>query len=645
MNTLNNFHKIRRKTYTASELLRCNRLALVAVMGVSAGCSRTELVVGTVDVNDASRDVPSAVIEDSAAVVDDLPEQDVDAVDVVVLPRCRNNESCNDGVECTIDECNFADGMCVHRLDLSRCGCDPTCRLVTTGRGGMMFSDEGRAGAEYDPMVDGLVVRADSRRTDILWVPNTGESTVSKWDAMGEREIGRYRVGLPQGECPGQCCYTPGCNQVSRIVVDSRGNAFAANRGFSMQGSVTKLIAERADCVDRNGNGFIDTSTGPMDVRPFGGDECVAWTANVGPVDAVLRSITIDRGDAQFPEGSVWVGGCVNTGGLIGNAGLFRLNPRTGAQIGHIPLEQCAYGMVTTVDDTIWVHVLGNGIIPVNHVTGTVGQLVAPPRGSTYGITTDADGRLWLSRPSSTPVGFDPLRRVWTEVMMPTVEGSGSPNSLGITVDANNHVWVASATAAFEWSAREFVSDRDIPASAVRAYVFGAVPNFAMFPTAIGADRAGSIWLASNRVGAPLIKLDPMTSRARAFTGPNQVYTYTDFTGAVRRLVIASGSYTEHYDTGCTPDFADFHWSATIPAGTSIQFVLRTATTEAGLAAATPVLLATAPTAQPIDVTAQLLAAAVVPGRYATIAATLIPTNSPVRSPVLESMTLSWRCQ
>ena len=63
----------------------------------------------------------------------------------------------------------------------------------------------------------------------------------------------------------------------SRVVVDGSGDAYVANRGFSMQGTVTKIAANIDDCVDRNGNGMIDTSTGST-ALPFDEDECVLWT-------------------------------------------------------------------------------------------------------------------------------------------------------------------------------------------------------------------------------------------------------------------------------------------------------------------------------------------------------------------------------
>jgi streptogramin lyase len=554
---------------------------------------------------------------------------------------------CNDMVDCTIDECNFANGTCLHRADLNRCECDPACHVESTGMGGRMFGDMGRMGVDYDGPSGGLILRANPRMSDYLWVPNGAESTLSKWDAVTEREIGRYRTGLASGECRGQLGGNM-CNSLSRVVVDSVGNAVAANRAFGMQGTINKIAAERIDCVDRNMNGMIETSTGPMNVLPYGADECNIFTAEVGPVNAVLRSVTIDKGDEMFPEGYIWVGGCANTGQLQGGAGLWQLNPRTGATIRHLDFPACAYGAVATPDGHLWWHTLSNGITEVDPITGRVGTLQrsgegAGGNGGSYGVAADADGRIWVSRAYQDAYGYDPRMRQWTWANVQAHPDGRGQTALGITVDGNNHVWVAGATIAYEWDARAFRAGGQIDMASITVHRYAMPPGFSSV-SALGADRRGRIWMATSSPG-PLAQLDPVMNTVRTFPGPNQVYTYSDFTGAVRRLVIGTGTYTENYDAGCDPLYADFRYTASTPMGTSLNFVLRTATTEAGLGAATPVPLGVAPRdMSPIDVTARLLAAGVTPGRFARITVTFNPTNNPVQTPVLQGMQLSWRC-
>jgi hypothetical protein len=260
---------------------------------------------------------------------------------------CDDNDRTRSSLEREL--CNGRDDNCNAMTDegaLNACGnCDPTCRGTTTGgMGGTPFVPGGQRGVELDPMAGGLLVRAQARTGDYLWIPNTAESTVSKWDAAGTREIARYRVGLPAGECPTMCCYTSGCNQISRVAVDGYGDLYVASRAFGFQGSVSKIAGDRGDCVDRNGNGMIDTSTSATDVRPYNQDECVLWTTNVGGNDPQMRAIAVDSGDAAFPQGYAWAGS-------YQASTVYKLHPTTGATIATVAVPGVRpYGAVGTSD-------------------------------------------------------------------------------------------------------------------------------------------------------------------------------------------------------------------------------------------------------------------------------------------------------
>jgi hypothetical protein len=401
---------------------------------------------------------------------------------------CNSNDMCNDGNACTIDTCDTSagTGRCRNISDVARCECDPACTRRQSG-GGMGanggWNMMGQNGTDFDMPSGGLIVRANARRADYLWVPNTGESTVSKWDATTRREIGRYRVGLAAGECRNQCCHVASCNMTSRTVVDGFGNAWVANRGFSMQGTVTKIAAESVDCVDRNGNGTIDTSTGPMDVKPYGQDECVVLNVNVGAANTVLRSIAIDRGDESFPEGYVWVGGCSTAGANPG----FKLNPRTGAVIQNVTIPHCAYGAVVAPDGRLWWNggALSRNFTPMTPATGRMGTTVA---GGGYGITVDADGRLWFSRSNQA---YDTRSGQFTTLPV-------SSASLGITVDPMNRVWATVGNNLANWNASAFVAGGTIPMAAVTQR---PITPMISSPSALGADRAGDVWIATSSPG------------------------------------------------------------------------------------------------------------------------------------------------
>jgi hypothetical protein len=572
------------------------------------------------------------------------------SADGAVTRACGDVSDCDDQEGCTIDECTPR-GVCQWTRDTS-------CNSVRTGSGGRGFAEEGQQGVAYDPAAMGLLVRAESRRADYLWIPNVNESTLSKWDATTGVEIGRYRVGLPAGECRGRCCWEANCNMPSRTVVDGIGDAYVANRAFNMQGTVSKIAADRRDCVDRNMNGMIDTSTGPADVRPYGEDECVLWTANVGPVNAVLRSVAIDQGDENFPQGYPWVGSCA-TGGVTGNAGVFKLNPRTGAVLRTTPLETCAYGGVVTPDGTLWQHTPSARITPINTVSGMVSAHVDVPAalrggcGGTYGITTDARGRIWLSgRTCRDVVGYDPAMRQWTRMDLSTHVPAGGGAGLGITVDPSNRVWVPISTAA-DWTGpmrvAYFNADLFAPGATIpSAMATSLTPTVAhVQPTAVGADRAGNIWIASAANPSPLSRYEPATDRWTQYSGTNMVYTYTDFTGAVRRLVIGRGTYSEDYETCDGGTYGELYWSAETPAGTQLQFSIQLANSRTGLAMAMPIALGVAPRDRsPINIAQKLRDAGVMNlGRFARITVTFVPVSSPmVATPILRSLSFTWRC-
>jgi hypothetical protein len=550
----------------------------------------------------------------------------------------------------TAETCNMRDDNCNGMVDegvLSACGdCDPTCRRRTVGAGGSTFADAGRRGTEVDPS-RGLVISATTSVADYLWVPNTAESTVSKWDAATGREIARYRVGLPSGECRGACCWASGCNQPSRVAVDGNGDVYIANRGFSMQGTVTKIAADRRDCVDRNGNGMIDTSTSATPL-PYGADECVLWTANVGPVDAVLRALTVDRGDMMFPQGYPWVGG-------YNNRVFYKLNPRTGAVLSMVSVPVSPYGAVVTADGRLWIGTLNSGgTAYIDTATNAVSPFIGYPIGmrsgcrNSYGITADNRGRIWFAGwDCRDALGFDPRSGQWTRVDLTPIIPPGGYAGRGITVESTGRVWLAwsasgeSQSRLAYWDSDGFVPGGNITSLAVHTI---NVSDAYQGPSGVGIDRNGNLWLA-HHITSELFRYTPSTGVRQTFTGANRVYTYSDFTGSVRRTVIGQGTYSEDFDAGCNnPTFNTLEWDADAPAGTSVSFAAGTAATTAGLDTAMSIAVATAPRdPSPADIAAAFTAASITPRRYVRVVVTLRASSTGV-SPALRSLHVTWHC-
>ena len=100
--------------------------------------------------------------------------------------------------------------------------------------------------------------------------------------------------------------------------MDNNGNVWAGNRAESSdnKGSAVRIgLDENCQCVDRNNNGKIDTSTGLGDIKPWpntggadnnGGvstaeDECIINYVRTAATGA--RSIAVDVNN------NVWIGG------------------------------------------------------------------------------------------------------------------------------------------------------------------------------------------------------------------------------------------------------------------------------------------------------------------------------------------------
>jgi hypothetical protein len=118
-----------------------------------------------------------------------------------------------------------------------------------------------------------------------------------------------------------------------------------------------------------------------------------------------------------------------------------------------------------------------------------------------------------------------------------------------------------------------------------------------------------------------------------------------------------ASTYTRDYSASCQPGYALqwklFEWQSNTPAGTSIVFAARSATTTAGLATAKSVSIGTA-MAPPVQTTAwtssgktvdaALVAAGEASRGYLRVDMTLNPSNAPPATPVLQGWRVTYDC-
>ena len=442
---------------------------------------------------------------------------------------------------------------------------NPLLLSRTVGDGGSGFDPLYARSTAYDGNAGGLVVQLNQDQPTFLWLVDTSASTMTKWDPSQTPppKIAEYRVGIPQGECPGSCCFEEGCNMPSRVSVDDVGNAYVASRGFGIQGTVSKIAGSLEGCVDRNNNGSIETS---RDGNPlaYGADECVIWTVPVGPPNALLRAMTIDLGSAQVPNGFVWVGG-------YSSNELYKLHPDDGRLLATVPVPTAPYGLTIVNNGDLYMSTLGDGtLVRIDTAADAVAGRIANPRAlrggavGSYGITTDTEGRVWQNGwDTMDAIGYDPADGSWCRVAFPAVVG-GAQAGRGITVSPDGRLWTAlggdGASHFAYWDTELCRPGRTTQVP--RGQVFPAGQGLTG-PSAIGADSDGNIWLAHNSV-REMVKIEPANNFAMTrFENGALVHSFTDFTGVVRRLASGQGTYEHDFEAECdAPTWTALDWSA-----------------------------------------------------------------------------------
>lgn len=607
----------------------------------------------TIDSCEARRDecrhVPEERDEDGDGV--GACEGDCDDRDPLRSPRA--DETCD-----TID--NDCDGSTDEGV-LSECGdCRPGCNRVTIpDRDGWDTSDS--AGVDVDPM--GRLHLSETRtETYFAWIANTLFGTITKLDTRDGSQAAEYDGVLLDGtndaRPPGERCRTDaaGGNCPSRTAVDLRGAVYVANRAFFNQGTVTKIAGLEADCVDRNGNGVIDTSRDrdgdgviERSVRnEFLGqnDECILWTVNVGGVGAVPRAIAIDAG------GTVWVG-------LHDEGTVVQLDPTDGRVLRTVTLPRTGpfgrfrpYGAVGDGRGNIWfVESASGNIVGVDSSTGAVGaRETAPGRSgdscpSSYGIAVDSSDRVWIAGFLCTSAfRFDPVARRWFEVRLPD---SGATR--GIAADAAGRIYVASShdwiiigpggVSASDPISRLTVFDADT-GGAIRIYGTDARPLPGLGSTGVGLDSAGMVWLI-NQDSSSATRIDPATGAARDFPVGENPYTYSDFTGFALRTFTAPNGYLRTVVEGCAMGPSEWErltWDANVPRGSRVEVRVRSADRLVDLGAAPWI----GPyTARPTELDAP--PGPVPPRRYLELEITLISEDERT-SPRITDLTVQFNC-
>lgn len=473
---------------------------------------------------------------------------------------------------------------------------------------------------------------------DFIWIAVSTKGTVVKVDTATGQIVGEY-LSAPAGRL----------TDPSRTTVDQNGNVWVANRAENgslpangllragASGSAIHIgLEQNGQCVDRNGNGVIDTSHAQGDIKPWpntggadntGGvstatDECVLHYVRVNSTGTRHLSVT-DTND-------VWVSG-------TGERAFDLVDGDTGTIVrAELPVNCGGYGGLIDRNGVIWSAqplLRWNTALPL-----TVANSTCYTHDS-YGLGIDSQGNVW-----NTSLYNNQVRKFAPDGTLIGTFDHGNANAQGVAVDANDHVWVAHA----------FFGSTTLGHLLPNGDWLGNV-TVGTGPTGVAVDGAGKIW-ATNYNSRTASRIDPsqgplVTAGGATYRlgvmdletldlGGNP-YNYSDMTGSVVPGAPGVGTWAIVHDSGQTGHVWDvITYNATIPGALAPAPAAGVAAEqEESLVTITAASSADGVTFSPPQVVTNGGALALPDGRYLRVVATLRRAAAGV-SPLLHDVTI-----
>ncbi|MBZ4421853.1 RHS repeat-associated core domain-containing protein [Myxococcus sp. RHSTA-1-4] len=380
---------------------------------------------------------------------------------------------------------------------------------------------------------DGNQLRLDNTTNafNFIWVAVSTKGTVLKFNTATGQILGEYYTS-PTGQP----------KDPSRTTVDKTGSVWASNRAGN---SVVHIgLVENGQCVDRNGNGVIDTSTGYGDIKAWtnaggadtnGGvttaqDECMLHYVRVR--SSGTRHVSVDENN------DVWVSG---TNGrhfdlVDGRTGVIK---RQENSVGY-----GGYGGLIDRNGVIWsaANLLRwDTALPLNGANGVNWRGYSH---ASYGLCLGPDGHVW-----NTELGSRIRRFAPDGTLLGTFTHGGS-YAQGCVVAPDGHVWVAHSLYG------NTVGHLKPDGSHVGNVQVGSGP------TGVAVDGAGKVW-ATNYYSGTVSRIDPTKGALGPdgvtrvgqvdFTSPylgGNLYNYSDMTGSTLAGAPDNGTWTVVRDSG-----------------------------------------------------------------------------------------------
>ncbi len=535
------------------------------------------------------------------------------------------------------------------------------------------------SGVKLDP--NGFIVlNSGSLEFHFMWIANNNQGWVSKYDTRTGKEVGRYwsvvprdcysAAGQPRGlPCPGarpNGLRGDHVNNPSRTAIDLNGDVWVANRANGIQGSVTKIANDATGCLDRNGNGTIETSRDlnndgqilgaemitPTDWdNPLQYDECVVFSTPLGTVgpDIAVRALAVSLGSIESSNGYVWAG-------IWRDKVFYKLDTSNGQPVAvnaagamTVPVNFGPYGAIVDGKQRLYVVSAGQALLAlIDTATGAkLSDAISPPAGTTcgaYALGIDGKDRLWLPGFTTAAVAcrYDHATGTWASFSFATATsqiGTAFGRPRGIAADDQGNIFMSSDVSATGAAAQLLRFDAETGA----LIKFGntdfidATDANTNQSIGVGLDADGQPWV--NNMSGNVMKIDRVTGAiTRTAQQPAGLYTYSDFTGyQLRKFTAPRGTYFKDF-RGCGADaqWRQVVWDAVTPANTKVEVYVRVAATAAALPTATrfgPFV------ASPVD----LVAAGVPKAEFFRVEFVLSSTDG-MATPVLRSFRIVSAC-